>query len=179
LLRQLLHSLGFKPQIDASVVFINPEFTLYQAPMDKPIILPTQVKSYIENLNTIPSKLTAWHKKLANQLVALHQTNSRHSKLPLYEYDQLQKGITCSECQSFDVAVNERKCICHECGFKESVTSAVLRTVKEFKILFPDIKMTTNIIHDWCSVIESKKQIRRILATNFNPVGKHQWTYYE
>lgn len=74
LLRQLLLSLGYNPRIDASVVFINPEFTLYQAPMDKPIILPTQVKSYIETLNTITSKLTIRHKKLADQLVALHQT---------------------------------------------------------------------------------------------------------
>ncbi|WP_342728897.1 MULTISPECIES: nuclease-related domain-containing protein [Virgibacillus] len=61
LLRQLLLSLGFKLQIDASIVFINPKFTLYQAPLDKPIIFPTQVKQYMENLNIIPSKLTESH----------------------------------------------------------------------------------------------------------------------
>src|SRR5690625_35276 len=76
LLRQLLLSLGFKPQIDASVVFINPEFTLYQAPLDKPIIYPTQLRNYIQSLNSNPSKLTIRHKKLADQLTALHQTES-------------------------------------------------------------------------------------------------------
>lgn len=179
LLRQLFHNLGSKPQIDPSVVFIHPEFTLYQAPMDKPIMLPTQVKSYIKYLDTIPSKLTMRHKKLADQLVALHQTDSRHSKLPIYEYDQLKKGITCSQCQSFSVSVYKRKCVCHKCGYQKSVAKAVIRTVKEFQILFPEKRITTNIIHDWCKVVESKKQIRRVLAANFNAVGEKQWTYYE
>lgn len=35
------------------------------------------------------------------------------------------------------------------------------------------------MIQDWCQVVESKKAIRRILATNFNRVGVNQWTYYE
>src|SRR5699024_5449363 len=56
LLRQLIHSLGFNPQINASVVFINPEFTLYQAPMDKPFILPTQINRYLGNFDKKPSK---------------------------------------------------------------------------------------------------------------------------
>lgn len=130
LLRQLLHNLGIKPQIDPSVVFIHPEFTLYQAPMDKPIILPTKVNSYIKSLDTIPSKLTMRHKKLADQLVALHQTDSRHNKLPTYEYGQLQKGITCSQCQSFSVAAaaDKRKCVCHECGYQEILIHAVVRS---------------------------------------------------
>ena len=57
LLRQLLHNLGFNIPIDASVVFINPEFTLYQTPLNKPFIFPTQINRYLKNLNTIPSKL--------------------------------------------------------------------------------------------------------------------------
>ncbi|GAB3059916.1 nuclease-related domain-containing protein [Virgibacillus ainsalahensis] len=179
LLRQLLLSLDFNPQIDASVVFINPNFTLYQAPLDKPIIFPTQINRYIENLNSTPLKLTEKHKKLADQLLALHKTQSPYSQSPSYDYDQIQKGITCSECRSFSVAVEKRKCVCHECGFKETVTTAVLRTVKEFQILFPDEKLTTNVIHNWCQIVESKKPIRRILATNFNTKGQKQGTYYE
>ncbi|WP_164214627.1 nuclease-related domain-containing protein [Virgibacillus sp. YIM 98842] len=179
LLRQLIHSLGFNPQINASVVFINPEFTLYQAPMDKPFILPTQINRYLGNFDKKPSKLTAKHKKLAEQLVALHQIESPYSKLPPYSYDQLQKGITCSECQNFAVKVDKRKCRCHVCGYSESVTNAVLRAIKEFQVLFPNNRITTNIIYDWCHIVETKYPIRRILADNFNVAGKNQWTYYE
>ncbi|WP_100011478.1 nuclease-related domain-containing protein [Lentibacillus sediminis] len=179
LLRQLLLSLSFTPHIDASVVFINPNFTLYQAPLDKPLIFPTQVNRHMDHLNKIPAKPTVQHKKLADQLLTLHKTDSPYSKLPSYDYEQIQKGITCSECKSFSVTVEKRKCVCGVCGYRESVTNAVLRTIKEFQVLFPDKKITSNIIHDWCMVVESKRAIRRILADNFNAVGKHQWTYYE
>lgn len=54
LLHQLLLNLGFNFQIDASVVFINPNFTLYQAPLDKPFIFPTQLNQCLDKLNTTP-----------------------------------------------------------------------------------------------------------------------------
>ncbi|MDY0406776.1 nuclease-related domain-containing protein [Virgibacillus sp. 179-BFC.A HS] len=66
LLRQLLLSTGINLQIDASVVFINPEFTLYQAPQDRPFIFPTQVNRHLESLNAIPSKLTDKEKRPRN-----------------------------------------------------------------------------------------------------------------
>ncbi|WP_461182434.1 nuclease-related domain-containing protein [Virgibacillus kimchii] len=178
LLRQLLLSLGSNPQIDASVLFINPKFTLYQAPMDKPFILPTQIHSYMESLNTIPSKLTGNHKKLAERLLALHKTESQYSKLPYYDFNQLRKGIACARCQSLSVTVVKSKCICCKCGFEELVTNAVLRSIKEFQILFPNKRLTTNIIHDWCTVVKSKQRIRRILSNNYKIVGVHQWAYY-
>ena len=46
--RQLLQNLKQNYLVDASVIFINPEFTLYQAPVDHPIILPTQVNRIFE-----------------------------------------------------------------------------------------------------------------------------------
>lgn len=179
LLRRVLLSLGYKLQIDAYVVFINPKFTLYQVHLDKPIIFPTQLNQYMEDLNAIPSKLTEKHKKVAKQLLALNNTDSPYKQIPSYDYDQLRKGITCPECNSFSVSVQKRKCVCHECGYEELVTNAVIRSVKELKILFPNEKVTTNIIHDWCQVVQSRKRIRRILANNFNIVGVRQWTYYE
>ncbi|WP_319418059.1 nuclease-related domain-containing protein [Virgibacillus necropolis] len=178
LLRQLLHSHGFNPQIVASVVFINPQFTLYQAPIDKPIIFPTQLIQHMENVNEITSKLTEKHKKVADQLLSLNITDSPHKKIPPYYYDKLQKGVTCPQCHSFAITVAKRICICNDCGSKESVTNAVLRTVNEFQILFPNEKITTNIIHDWCQVVQSIQRIRKILVSNFKIVGAHQWAYY-
>lgn len=181
LLRQLLLGLGFNSQIDASVVFINPKFTLYQAPLDKPAILPTQVTQYMTNINSISLKLTERHKKLADQLLSLNNSDSPYTQIqiPSYDYNQLRKGISCLKCHSFSVTAEKRTCVCHECGYKESVTKAVLRSVKEFQILLPNERITTNVIHNWCQLVESKSSIRRILAANFNPVGKQQWTYYE
>jgi hypothetical protein len=179
LLRQLLHNLGYNIPINSSVVFINPEFTLYQAPQDKPFIFPTQINRYLKKLDMSPSKLNGWHKMLADKLISLHIETYPIKELPSYSYEQLRKGIVCEKCNSFSLLVKGTKCVCTECDHQESVSSAVLRNVKEFMILFPDLKITTNIIHDWCKIVKSKKRIRKILAKNFKMVGKNRWSFYE
>lgn len=179
LLRQLLQKLGFNLPVNGSVVFINPEFTLYQAPLDQPFIFPTQIKNHLQNLGKKPSKLTAKHKQLAEKLVSLHITDSPYTQIPEYTIDKLQKGITCKLCDSFSVTVEGRKCVCHDCGFGELVEEAVIRSVDEIKLLFPDLKITTNLVYEWCKVIESKRRIARILEGNFKKVGVHQWASYE
>ena len=179
LLRQLLQNLGFNIPIHASVVFINPEFTLYQTPLNKSFIFPTQINRHLKNLNTIPSKLNSRHRILADKLISLHLNESPFNLLPSYNYDQLRKGITCAKCTSFSISVEGRNCVCKECGYEEVVATAVMRNVREFKLLFPNQKITTNIIHEWCKVVKSKKRIRRILGGNFKTVGVHQWSYYE
>lgn len=50
LLRPLLKSLGWYSSIEGYVAFVNPEFTLYQAPLDAPIIYPTQLNSRVIHL---------------------------------------------------------------------------------------------------------------------------------
>lgn len=179
LLRQLLQKLGYNIGIDASVVFINPEFTLYQSPLNAPFIFPTQINRFMKKLNTIPTKLTIKHKMLADKLCSLHIENTPIRQLPSYDFNQLRKGITCINCSSFSISIDWKNCVCMQCGFKELVATAVLRSVREFKVLFPDDKMTTNRIHEWCKVVESKKRIKRILEKNFKIIGVHQWAYFE
>ena len=50
LFRQLLQSLGYHLTIDGSVVFVNPEFFLYQAPKNLPFIFPTQLNRFMKKL---------------------------------------------------------------------------------------------------------------------------------
>ncbi|MFD1851551.1 nuclease-related domain-containing protein [Oceanobacillus bengalensis] len=178
LLRQLLLNLKFNLPIEASIVFINTSFTLYQSPLNKPIIYPTQINRYLNKLNTIPSKLNEKHKILAEKLVSLHMDESPFTQLPSYHYDQLRKGITCFHCHSFSILVKGRKCICRDCGFAETVDVAVMRSIREFIFLFPDQKITTNIIHEWCHVIDSKQKIRNVLDKNFTMVGENRWAFY-
>jgi hypothetical protein len=179
LLQQLLQSFGNKITVEAYLVFINPEFTLYQSPRDQPIIFPTQVHRSIEKLNVQQSKLSGRHSKFADQLVAAHKTKSRNTHLPHYEYAQLKKGITCAKCHSFLISVGERKIVCGDCGAEEDVESAVMRTVKEWILLFPERKITTNGVQEWCRVIECKKRINRILKRNFKIMGHGYSSYYE
>lgn len=177
--RQLLQSHKLNFLVEPSVIFINPEFTLYQAPMNLPIILPTQVNRFIRNLNQIPSTLNDRHKQLAQKILSLHQTKNRFATVPEYEYGGLQKGITCLKCKSLTIAVHGKKFICWKCSHEENINDAVLRSVKEFILLFPERTITTNAIYDWCKVVDSKRKIRNVLEKNYKKVGVHQWTIYE
>ncbi|MBU8877793.1 NERD domain-containing protein [Bacillus sp. FJAT-29790] len=179
LLRQLLQDIGVTLPIEAKVVFINPEFTLYQAPLDKPFIFPTQVKRYLKKLDATPSKLTEYHMKLADKLISLHTEENPYTLLPPYNYEQLRKGITCKACSSFLISVQGHYCVCSDCGQEQLVTDAVLRSVKEYLLLFPRGKITTNIIYDWSGGVKDKRTIRRVLLKKFKKIGTHLGTYYE
>lgn len=179
LLNQLLRNHRCQLPIDASVVFINPTFTLYQAPLNLQALLPTQIPNYMRTLDANPSKINEKQKRIADLLVSLHITKSPYSKIPSYRYDGLRKGITCEVCESFSVVIEGRKCVCKVCGHEELVADAVLRAVNEFMILFPDQRITTNVIYDWCQVVQSKERIRYILAKNYTLIGVHQWAYFE
>lgn len=179
LLRQLLESYGLRFPIKSTIVFVNPQFTLYQAPMDKPFILPTQIERFINQLSAKPSLITNKHRGVADKLMSLHLKESPYMQVPKYEYHQLKKGISCGACNSFMVTVECRSCVCMGCGHRESVTSAVLRSVMEFRMLFPGERVTTSRVYDWCGgVVESRKSIRTILDKNLKSNGDNRWTYY-
>ncbi|MCU9613048.1 NERD domain-containing protein [Caldibacillus lycopersici] len=179
LFRQLLQNLNQNFLVEGHVLFINPEFTLYQAPMDQPIILPTQIKRFFQDIKKMPSKLHDGHRKLAQQLISLHQPNYPFTSIPSFNYEQVRKGITCVNCNSFSLLTKGWKCICSECGQEELISKAVIRSVEEFKLLFPTEKITTNAIHKWCKIVQSKQRIGYILGKHFKKVGNHRWSYYE
>ncbi|WHY78868.1 nuclease-related domain-containing protein [Neobacillus sp. WH10] len=179
LLRQLLQKYGFKLPVEAWVVFINPEFTLYQAPKHEQIIYPTQLNTLLKKLNMWTGKLNGNHKKLADLLVSMHLVESPYPRIPPYEYEELRKGIICSSCQSILPSVTGRKIVCGDCGCNEGVDAAVLRSVRELKLLFPDRKITTKGVKEWCGGIISKDVIRRNLNQNYKANGFGRWFYYE
>ncbi|MED4203227.1 nuclease-related domain-containing protein [Neobacillus mesonae] len=178
LLRQVLQSLRVDLPIEGYVSFVNPEFTLYNAPVDEPIILPTQLKNFLKKINDTPSKLNGWHKNFADQLVSKH-INFPCNKFPGYKFKDLKKGFLCPVGHSFMIMIGGNKLVCQICGFEESVVSGVLRSVKEIKLLFPHIKITTNLVYEWCGMVLSKKVIRRILMENYKANGYGRWLYFE
>jgi hypothetical protein len=179
LLQRLLQSLGYNCTVDKHLVFVNPEFTLYHAPMNSSIILPTQLNRLVNKLNMQSSKLNENHTKLANKLLSLHVEESPFKRNFRYTFEDLKKGILCSSCHSFITVINTKKITCVKCGLEENVKSAVLRNVEEIKLLFPEKKITTNIVYDWCKIVESKKTIRTILNENLTIIGFGRSSTYE
>lgn len=92
---------------------------------------------------------------------------------------KLKKGINCLSCHSFDISISRTRVICNKCGCVERVESAVLRNVEELKNLFPEIRLTTNLVYEWCKVVNPKKKIRKILLKKFNLKGHGKYSYFE
>ncbi|WP_218971564.1 nuclease-related domain-containing protein [Neobacillus soli] len=177
LLRQLLQNLGYKIPIEAYVVFINPEFHLYQSPLDKPIIYPNQLPRFMEKFNRRPSQLNSFHQKLANQLVSLHQIESPYSRFPGYDFAHLEKGFICAVCCSLKTSVVDRNLVCEVCRNQEKVDHAILRCVEELKLLFPEMQITIIVFHEWCGAVVSNKTIRRVLMKNYSVIGEREYIF--
>lgn len=179
LLRRLLQDWGYNYSIQANLVFVNREFTLYNAPLDKPIILPSQINRYFNRLNMKKPRINSRDKKVAELLIAEHISNPPFSKIPDYNLNSLEKGIVCGNCHRLMPDIKATKLVCRHCGHTEPVSSGILRSVEEMGMLFPEHKITTNNVHDWCKMIDSKKRIQRVLSKNFEHKGFGKYSYYE
>jgi hypothetical protein len=178
LLRQLLQEIGYRITVEPNVIFVNSAFTLYKTPLNQPIIHPTQIKRFIKKINLKNSKLNHKHTKLAESLLTRHLSESAFNSLPKFSYEQLKKGIYCAKCNSYNVDYKNNKLKCNDCGTLENGDLAVLRSVVELNTLFPNFLITTNAIHDWCMIVDSKKTIRRVLAKNYQQTGIGKGSFY-
>jgi len=178
-LRQLMHQLGYSIPIIPHVVFVNPEFTLHQAPLHLPCIYPPQLNRYVKSVEKNITKVKKQYISLAEKLIALHLDESPYRRVPSYTYDELKKGILCDTCSSLIISTERSLIKCDACGYTESLEEAVLRSVEEFKLLFPERKIMTKEIYDWCLISGDKRRIKRILDKQYTLIGVHQWAYYE
>jgi len=178
LLKGLLNAIGYSFQMSPHLCFINPNFYLYQAPLNHPLVFPTQLNRFINTLNKVDSKLNNHHLKFSETLISLHKPKSSTSKIPSYSYENLEKGIICCTCNSSFTVSQGNLLLCEKCGCAESVDDGILRSVKELILLFPDHKITTNGIYEWSGGNISKKRIRRILCQNFKLVGHSSSSHF-
>ncbi len=181
-LRQLLKSLGYQSPIESSLIFINPEFTLYNCSPHLPIVFSSQMNRFSNKLlrqsSSSAGRLHERHSRLAEKLCELHLEKSPYERLPEYRYEELRKGIVCAGCGGMGVHHHYRMVKCEMCGYKESVDKALIRSIDECSSLFPQMKITTKIIHEWIGQIISKKVIQRILHINFKLIGHGKSAIY-
>lgn len=181
LLNELQKKHGYEFPVSSYVVFVNEEFALYLLQPKLPLILPNQIHRFINNkINNTHSKLSSTHYELAHKLLSLRVSKPLSDRLPKYEFEQLRKGIHCLYCDGFLTTgdFHGRKLVCDTCRCMESRESAVLRSVDEYSILFPESKITTNTIWKWCDRILSKFKIRKILFQFLQPVGSQKQMYF-
>ncbi|WP_240376111.1 nuclease-related domain-containing protein [Bacillus piscicola] len=177
LLRQLLRHLRLDLPIVSYAVFVHSEFTLYQAKPSLPLILPTQLAHYVRKWHTEFSPPDQKYTQLAERLRSLHVEKSPYRRTPNYEYQQLRKGVVCENCPTF-MRFIKKFFHCPACKTLEPLEKAVIRSIHDFALLFPEATITTNVIYEWCNVVRSKRTIQKVLRNNFERTGHGKSTSY-
>ncbi|SFM46959.1 Nuclease-related domain-containing protein [Gracilibacillus orientalis] len=176
LLHQLLQELDIHIPIQSAVIFVNPEFTLLQAPRKSNIILPSQLNRYLQQLYT-DSRVDPICYKIAKKLKQVALPQSPFQQLPDFSFTELKKGLRCQSCRQLETKIDGKMCVCDHCGEKEQSQSAILRNMEELQFLFPQLKLTTAVAQTWMG-IESKKRILYVLNKYFYKKGKKKGSYY-
>lgn len=177
LLRQHLRSLGLHFKVETYLVFIDPTFVLHQAPKDFPYLLEGQLENHFQ---TVRNRQQSYHPEqiaLAEYMTEQHLFKVKNADIPEYNYADLRKGIDCFSCGSLHVKLQKYSCVCWSCGYREKTTLAVRRCIVEYRLLFPERKLTVNEIHKWC-LSPSHRQISRVLGKHYTLKGSTRGAYY-
>lgn len=178
LLSKMLRNEQFPFHVKPYLVFTHPEFTLFHAPRDEPILLPNQLPRFFRYLQHSTKQLHPSAYRLAKHLLSLTKDTSPYQPTNTYDYDDLKKGVFCQTCSS-PLAYQTRYFLhCPFCQTTNPVDIAILQAVKELRTLFPEEKITTLKIHDWTGKIVSKPRIRQILKNHFIRQGHGKYSYY-
>lgn len=177
LMRQLIQQSGYNLTVESYIVFINPEFALFQASIRLPIILRAQLNRFFDKTTANIFSPTTNHKRLRDLLISKHIERSPSERLPEYKFSELKKGIRCKMCSGFLDYLHRTKLACKRCGHEELIDHAVLRSIREFDLLFPTEKITTNVMFEWCAVVP-RKTIWRILSKHLIKKERARATHY-
>lgn len=179
LFNQLMKQWNYSVNINENLVFINNEFTLFGAPPDDSVCLPTQVHTFLRNLNSQETALNPKMRQLANRLLDNHkQSVPFQLKLPAYEWKDLHKGPTCERCRSFAVEYTQRSCTCKACGLKTPKIHNIVGNIDEIRLLFPEMKITTHIVYEWLDGRATVRTIRRLLNSQYKRIGRSHDAHY-
>src|SRR5699024_7388080 len=151
---------------------------LYQAPLNIPVIFPTQLRRFIRKLQNIPCHLHKQHHDTEILLKSQHLQSSTYESTILYDYDQLKKGVTCGKCHGFMETSGRNYICCTECQNTDPLDIAVMRNIRDFHTLFPNRRITVQATAEWTGHLISKHNIRKILSIYCSPTGRGRNTHY-
>ena len=181
MLAELFNEEGIRMKIDGYVVFINSQFLLYNAPFMSEIVFPNRLKNFVNDLNRQQDYLSDWHNSIYEKIKSRHIDVSTHETPIDFDVDSLTNGVTCfiENCKGFMQVKGRKYVICKSCGSIETMDQAIIRSVKDRRILFPKDKITVSSISEWMGNTISVEKIRKTLSANCVCHGRGKNTYYE
>ena len=161
----LLKQKNCRLPIVKNLVFINPSFTLYGNDPNLPIILLSQLDQHFRTLSQQSNELTNYHHQIAEYIESKKVVKESYDlKIP-YTFEALDKGVWCGSCLKQPMNASKRHFYCPSCKRLETKSAAVERSLIEFKLLFPNQKITPNQLVEWCGNTISHPYARQVIKT--------------
>ena len=88
-----------------------------------------------------------------------------------------RRGIHCCRCNNFDLDTNKNYIIC-PCGMHEPREEAIVRTMCEYGLIYPDRELTTKALAEFVDGEVSESTVFRHLTKHFKRIGKHKNSEY-
>lgn len=172
-----LERLGFRKEVRVHVVYINSHFHLRGVPEQEKLLFRSQIKRHMEDIDRIQTPLSPSDRKLAQMLKEEHHPDFVDDELPEYNFARLRKGVPCPVCGSLNTVIAAKTLRCAGCKGKAPAQVAIKRSIEEFQLLFPEERVTTRRMEDWCAVTDAKR-IYRVLQKSWTPVRTGRHRYY-
>lgn len=162
----LLRRKNIKLPIEKKVIFINPTFTLYGNEPDFPIILRSQLDDYLAKIKLQASEINDYHHKIAAYIKSCKVNRTHIDTKISYTYESMAKGIWCDNCHSDKMQDRHKYFSCMNCQQFELKSDIVTKSAREFYLLFPNEKLTSSKLRDWCGNRVSRKLTGKVLTKN-------------
>lgn len=178
-MQYLLRKWGYDFEVIGRVVFINPSFYLYGAPLDQPFLFAPELADWVKGLNRFDGWVNERHRSLAALLVSKDcPAKVDFEILPEFTFNGLKKGLDCCSCGSFTTQVVGQRVRCLDCGAVERTEEAIVRMAEELAQLFPKTKITSRLVGEYCGGVFTTKRIRQNLTMKYGKQGKTKGTFF-
>ena len=172
----LLADLKIEMPIEGYVVFINPEFNLLSDRKIEEYLIHGQIPRHFQNFR-VRGEIGPEQQRLADALIRMHNPRFYAEDLPVIDYGNLRKELFCLDCGSSVRLDGIKSVYCPVCKIRRRTAKTILHNVEEFRLLFPDAKVTTPRMAEWCGM-DNKDCVYRVLRKNYKAVGKGHGRHY-
>ncbi|MFD2830218.1 nuclease-related domain-containing protein [Corticicoccus populi] len=142
-LKLLLQKAPRNAEIFSSIVFINPNQTIYNLPHDKNILVRSNLKKFLTHhvqSNTFDLQPLMHHLERHQTAASIYDSKVR------IDFDSLKPGVYCQDCSQPLIRSSQYHYSCVTCRNSVDTLSAARRLTEEMKILNPDWPVTAHLI---------------------------------
>lgn len=176
-LQKLMAENNLHYNVEHATIFVHDDFRLISDDENiwKTTVLRNYLRMYFDSRNS--SFVGERTKRAADIIKDAIVPNPYLPDAP--DINTLKRGLYCGTCGSFELDKSKFHFVCSVCGTKESNSTHMLRTLSDFKFLFPGEKMTKLKVLELVDHQVSMRTINRHLSKHCQLVKEDKKLFYK